>query len=283
MILGLDTWHAYRVDWSRVAADGLRFAWVRCTEAAGIVDPGYLGSVAGAKAAGLYVGAYAPLHVSADPDAQVAHFLRHWADVGTRVGELPPALDLEVPWTWEPIGRDLVRARIVRAVQMLAEHVGRPPAIYTSSGWWRGLSDGATPEETATLAACPLWAAAYPMARPWTPPEGATMRGFGPWSRVLVWQYSGSHSVPMPGVTSSACSQSGQAGHGPCQMVDRDVWLGTEAELRDLAMMPPEPATMPGIDAPPPTLPEGVGTVDPGEGLADWAVEAHQRDRDNDT
>ena len=274
MILGIDTWHGYRVDWQRVAREGIRFAWIRCTESVSHVDSAYADSVRGAREAGIHHGAYMPLHVDIDPEPQLALFLRTWQEVGTRPGELPPVLDLESPWTWEGYGRDLVRRRIVRAVQQLREHVGRAPVIYTSSGWWRDLSVGSTPEETAALAECPLWAAAYPMARPWRPPEGATMRGFGPWSRALVWQYSGSHSEPLPGVTSPACPQSGSPGHGQCQQVDRDLWLGTKAELAALAQV-----TAPGIDAPPPTVPELGGTVDPGEGVADWAVDAYQRGR----
>lgn len=275
MILGIDTWSAYRVDWQRVRQEGIRFAFGRCTEAAGGVDPAYQRSVDGAREAGVYVGAYSPIHVQSDIDPQIGHMLRHMGDVGTRPGELPPALDLEVPWDWSSVGRATVWARIVRAVRMLTEHFGRAPVVYSSSGWWRDLGTGAAPEDAAAVAACPLWAAAYPYMRPWAPPEGGTTRPFGPWSKALIWQYSGDHSVPLPGVTSEACAQSGTPGHGLCQRVDRDVWLGTEAELCTLAQV-----TAPGIDAPPPTLPEGVGAVDPGEGIADWAVDAYRRERD---
>jgi GH25 family lysozyme M1 (1,4-beta-N-acetylmuramidase) len=271
VILGFDSWHAYRVDWPKVA-ESMRFVYVRCTEALAGVDPAYAASVEGARAAGLYVGAYFPLHVNIDPDAQIANFVRHARDVGCREGEMPPAIDLEVPWDWSGVGRSLVWSRIVRAVRVLGEHFGRAPTIYTSSGWWRDLGAGAPADEGADVAACPLWAAAYSLSRPWTP--SGPLRPFGPWSRVALWQYSGDHSVPLPGVTSAACPLSGSPGHGQCQRVDRNAWLGTADELAAFAQV-----TIQGIDRAAPTVPELGGTVDPGEGVADWAVDAYQRGR----
>jgi hypothetical protein len=250
MILGFDPWSAYRCAWERLPEQGIRWAYIRCTEALRGIDVEYDNNIEGAARAGIYYGAYFPLHVDLDPDAQVGHFIAHANGVGKGPGQLPPCVDLEVPWPWTPVGRELARARVVRTVELLEQEFGRPPTVYTNAGWWGDLDAGASDEERTVLARCLLWVASWPFARPWTPTDATPCpRGFGPWSRPRFWQYSALHSEPLPGVLSPACPLSGAPGHGQCQQIDRDIFLGTPEELAVLARV-----TLPGIDVAAETL-----------------------------
>src|SRR5256714_7455962 len=48
--------HAFPLDWTAVAASGVRFAYVKATEGTGYVNPYFAGDYAAAKAAGLATG-----------------------------------------------------------------------------------------------------------------------------------------------------------------------------------------------------------------------------------
>src|SRR5579864_9557685 len=99
MLRGLDVSAAQgRVDWGCVAGMGCRFAIIKCKQGNDGIDPRFAENVAGAKAAGLLVGAYHfayPLP-KLDPRAQARAFFEA-SSLGNRAGELPPALDLEWP------------------------------------------------------------------------------------------------------------------------------------------------------------------------------------------
>ena len=265
MIHGLDTWSAYTVDWKRIAADPdepRRFVYAKCTEGGAGYDSKFSESVAGAKDAGIYVGGYAFLRLHQPIQPQIENFIRRLGGVGGNAGELPPALDCESPWPgdWAAMGlkADVVLDRIAKAAQAIRAEFGRPPMIYAGSGWWAGLAH----LDASALKDCPLWAAAYWRSEPWMPAPTDRPKPFGPWDRVLMWQYSGDHSRPVPGVVSGMCPA-----HPQCQRVDRDVWLGTPEELDRLALV--------RVDREAPTQP--VLPVDPGEGIADWAVSEYQK------
>src|SRR3546814_10025509 len=50
--------HQGAIDWERVAADGVEFAYLKATEGGGFSDPRFVSNARGAKAAGIKVGAY---------------------------------------------------------------------------------------------------------------------------------------------------------------------------------------------------------------------------------
>ena len=58
VIKGIDVSnHQDRIDWSRVKADGISFAYVKASEGQTFVDPKYDAHVAGAKSVGIKTGA----------------------------------------------------------------------------------------------------------------------------------------------------------------------------------------------------------------------------------
>jgi len=85
--------HQGRIDWRAVAHDGVAFAYVKATEGATLTDPRFAANVAGARAAGLRVGAYHFFSLCARGKAQAASFL---SAVPVVHDALPPAVDLEL-------------------------------------------------------------------------------------------------------------------------------------------------------------------------------------------
>ena len=76
---GIDVSHWQgAIDWTMVAASGKRFAYIKASESTDFVDPAFLQNRAGARAAGLYVGAYhfaQPSATAGDAVAEADHFI----------------------------------------------------------------------------------------------------------------------------------------------------------------------------------------------------------------
>src|SRR5829696_9260419 len=91
--------HQDRIDWERVRADGVAFAYVEASEGMTFADPKYTAHVGGAHAARIRTGAYHfarpdtnSSDVRRDARAEADFFL---ALARPRSGDLLPALDLE--------------------------------------------------------------------------------------------------------------------------------------------------------------------------------------------
>lgn len=85
--------HQGLIDWSKVAADHVRFAYVKATEGKTFVDPYFARNWAGAQAVGVRIGAYHFFSLCSSGQDQADAFLRA-APAGREA--LPPALDLEI-------------------------------------------------------------------------------------------------------------------------------------------------------------------------------------------
>jgi lysozyme len=172
--------HQDRVDWSRVKADGISFAYVKASEGTTFADPKYQAHVTGAKAAGIATGAY---HF-ARPDtnsSDVRRDARAEADwflslAGPEKGNLLPALDLETAGLpaaqmveWTRAGLDRVRSRI-----------GARPLLYTYPAFWSSLGG------TTVFRNYPLWIANYGVSEPHLPAG---------WRNYAIWQYTASGSA----------------------------------------------------------------------------------------
>jgi GH25 family lysozyme M1 (1,4-beta-N-acetylmuramidase) len=140
-VTGIDV-SAYQgqVDWAAVAASGAKFAYVRASEQADIPDSYFDANYQGAKANGLYAGAY---H-RARPDlssgkAQADFFLDH-AGYVTDGKTLPPMLDIEWPradWPGLNACYNMTPAQmsawIKDFVSEVAARTGQPAMIYTNT------------------------------------------------------------------------------------------------------------------------------------------------------
>lgn len=180
MILeGVDVSHSNgNVDWTRVRAAGISFAFVKATEGMTFVDSKCATNVAGCRAVGIVPGLYHFYHHDVDPEAQAAHFLQ---TVGRpETGDLPPAIDVEAPGDGSgaiTYPKTEVVHRVGAFVQAVERALGRTPLIYTYPSVWEEI----TGNSNAFAANCPLWIASYVAVAPTIP---------GGWSQHTVWQYT---------------------------------------------------------------------------------------------
>lgn len=183
--------HQAPLDWGRMRDEGLRFAYIKATEGADWDDPAYRGHEAGAREAGVAVGAYHFFTFCADPAEQAAHFLSR---LHLRPGDLPPAVDVEAGGNCAavPDAGALVRS-LGEFNARIESALGRPPVIYTTQGFFLTRFSG-------TCGSSPLWI------------RNVVMRPFGA-GEWAIWQ----HDV-------------GKVG-GAEGKVDRNVFAGNEADF----------------------------------------------------
>lgn len=226
------------VQWRAMNAAGRAWVIARCTQgASGKVDPTFTANVANAKGLGLPVGAYFVYVPGEDPEAQAAAWFAASGALGSHLGELPPAIDFEeASKTITP--RQEIDALVV-IIQAMTVAWGRPPLLYTYPDFWRRVVATATPDELAVIATCLLWYASYLASGPTAP---------APWTKATFWQRGGGTTYRLP--------PGGPFAGAAC---DDDVFLGTQAELEELAsfVLDVGPNPLAGVTVP--------GLVIPGE------------------
>lgn len=195
---GIDVSHWQgEVDWPKVKAAGLSFAFIKATQGTAWVDPKFRGNAAGAYKAGLLIGPYHFLDATSPEAAakQAQHFVRTLQGVGTPF-VLPPVMDYEN----NPAG--LRRAQINQIAKSFLSEVERltgiRPIIYTGNAFAQQFDE--------TLQSYPLWVARYSLTAPYDVPA---------WKKWEFWQHSDSGRI------------AGIAGH-----VDLNVYRGTLEELQ---------------------------------------------------
>lgn len=196
---GIDvSYYQETINWPKVKASGVEFAFVRISDGLYFDDPMFASNWASAKSSNVLRGAYQFFRPEQDPREQADVLID--ALVGDP-GELPPVIDVEDEGGQRP-------AEIARLVKIwlarVRERLGVDAIVYTGPAFWRDSVGGADVER-------PLWIAHYTSACPQIPP---------PWTSWMFWQYTASGRVP--GI------------YGP---VDLDVFRGTLDELRGTMMM----------------------------------------------
>ena len=123
------------IDWSRVRASGVEFAFIRASYGRWRIDNTFDQNWARSRAAGVKRGAYQFYRPSQDPIEQADVLLETMGTLAA--GDLPPVIDVEV-------GEGASSATIVNGVRRWLERVeaatGVRPIVYTSWGFWSGLS-----------------------------------------------------------------------------------------------------------------------------------------------
>src|SRR5690242_10484338 len=178
------------VDWKGAAAAGAQFVWISDTEGTTFQNPDFGKQSAGARAAGLLVGAaHFALPSSGGGASQANWFVDHGGAWTADGATLPGALDIE----YNPYGAPcygLSTSAMVSWLHAFADtyraRTGRLPAIYTTASWWSTCTGN-----SAQFAADPLWIAATagPAGPPVTLPGG--------WASWTFWQYAA--AGPFPG------------------------------------------------------------------------------------
>jgi lysozyme len=169
---GIDVSHFNgTVDWSRVAAGGIAFAYAKATEGMHTRDARFEANYDGIKASNLLRGAYHFFHAELDAAAQANNFLSVVSALAP--GDLPPMLDVEAA----PDG--LSAASIAAGVRIWLDAVqqalGRTPVLYTSASFSKEFS------------VFPLWVAHYT-----TRPSPNLPAGF---SDFTFWQFDEHQTV----------------------------------------------------------------------------------------
>lgn len=172
---GIDVSHHQGIiDWKKVKAAGVVFAFAKCTEGLHGADPRFQANWAGMKAAGLLRGAYHFFHSVEDGANQADWFLSHLPDFGS--GDMPLVVDLEDTSTISLMSREILNLRIKHFVERVQEKTRHTPIIYTNEDYAMHLN--------ADVAQCPLWLAMYALKPKVPEPWRAAGKS---WS---FWQYT---------------------------------------------------------------------------------------------
>ena len=174
-VRGIDVAHYQgTVDWKQVCQSGIVFAIAKATDGITYTDPEFATNWAGIKAAGLVRGAYHFFEPVDDATSQAQNFL---SAVQLAPGDLPPVLDVEIrPST---VSTSQLWSGVATWLQVVEQHTGRTPMIYTSPTFW----DSNSPD--LALTKYPLWLADY-ASQPKLP---------NGWTTWHLWQFSQSGSV----------------------------------------------------------------------------------------
>jgi GH25 family lysozyme M1 (1,4-beta-N-acetylmuramidase) len=195
--------HQGSINWASIAAAGTDFAYAKATEGLTYVDPTFVANNSGAKANGVYIGAY---HFgrpdSGSPAAQADHFLasaRYVRDGRT----LPPMLDIESGTTvglanCYGLSTSAMVSWISGFVNEVRAKTGSPTMIYTGAGFWNPCTASSSAFRSNFLFVANWSSAPTPLP--------------GGWSGWTLWQYADSGSLPG----------------------DQDVFNGTLAQLHQL-------------------------------------------------
>ncbi|MFS3127614.1 GH25 family lysozyme [Nocardioides sp. Bht2] len=130
--LGIDASHHQGViDWKRVAADEIEFAYLKASEGSTFTDPRFADNRRQALAAGLRVGGYHYFSICSPGAPQAKHFVQVLGEQGDRRTTLPPAVDLELGGN---CAQPPARAELLREVQGFIDDVeaatGRNVVVY---------------------------------------------------------------------------------------------------------------------------------------------------------
>lgn len=177
-VKGIDVSHWQgSIDWKKVAADGVKYVFIKATDGASKIDLKLSSNATGAAAAGLKVGFYhfARPDLNA-PETEAANFFRNVKQYKT---DFPLALDVEGEEMAQKVGAAALTAWCVKFLQALEKLSGGPVMIYTGASFAKSYLG-------AALAKWPLWIANYGAE---TPMANST------WSTWAAFQYSDKGSV----------------------------------------------------------------------------------------
>lgn len=124
--------HQNRIDWERVAADDIEFAYIKASEGGDLVDERFAENWKGAGAAGIDRGAYHFFTLCRPGADQAANFL---ATVPSGA-ELPPALDLEIAGNCsERPEPEAVAAEVATFIDAVEAETGERVVLYIGDDW----------------------------------------------------------------------------------------------------------------------------------------------------
>jgi lysozyme len=167
--------HQDKIDWKKVAADGVQGVFIKATEGGSMIDLKLSSNAQGASAAGLKIGFYHYAHPELNaPETEAANFYRN---VKQYKADFPHVLDVE--GAAAGIGADKLTAWCVKYLQEVEKLTGHPAMLYTGASF-------AKSNLGKELSKWPLWVAHYGAT---TPMANST------WDAWSVFQYTSSGTV----------------------------------------------------------------------------------------
>jgi GH25 family lysozyme M1 (1,4-beta-N-acetylmuramidase) len=184
---GIDVSHWQgAIDWGKVRAAGKRFVFIKASEDVDFVDNKYGTNRAGARAAGLLVGAYhfaRPESAAGDATAEADHFV-NTANVAK--GELLPVLDLEHTGG---LSQAALQTWTRTFLERVYQRTGSRAIVYVAPSFWKSNMGDTT--WFADNGYKVLWVAHWTTAS--DPSIPAQNWGGEGWT---FWQYTSSGTVP---------------------------------------------------------------------------------------
>ena len=177
-LFGIDVSHHQGViSWDRVAAAGVKYAFLKATEASTFKDKSYRSNRTECAKNGIPSGGYHFMRPNAPVDRQISNFV---SAIGSmQEGELPPVLDIEVPETWLKLSLNQ-RVKIVRQwLDGVEDALSARPIIYLSSSF-----AGDVLNSDKFLLNYKLWVANYGRSSPRVPEPWKSGPGWA------FWQFS---------------------------------------------------------------------------------------------
>ena len=184
-VLGIDV-SSYQgvVDWVSFTKVKRSFVYVKASEGSSYRNPYFGSQYGGAKAAGMFAGAYHFANPSGKSGKKQATYFVKYGGGWTKDGKtLPGVLDIE----YNPYGGNMcyglskkkMVAWIMDFLVTYKKLTTRDAVIYTTTDWWTKCTGNTTKFRYTN----PLWAAR------WTPKTGAGKLPGG-WPYYTFWQYS---------------------------------------------------------------------------------------------
>jgi lysozyme len=168
---GIDVSHFQgAIDWARVKAAGIAFAFIKATDGTSFIDPQLDWNAMECGRVGIPFGLYHFFRPTVDPKEQAQAFL---TETKRYRSTLPPALDLELGPVTTP--------QAAAWLDVVDEALGREPLIYTAPSF------AAEFLATGGMGVYPLWIAEY-TTKPYPTLPNA-------WSTWDFWQHSPSGHV----------------------------------------------------------------------------------------
>lgn len=126
--MGVDvSHHKGTIDWRRVRADGMSFAYLKATEGTSFTDPRFGDNLRGAKAAGLRAGGYHYFTLCGAGAPQAEHYLSVIGGGTT----MPPALDVEFNGNCQPgPPRDELLDELRAWIELVERRTGEEVVVY---------------------------------------------------------------------------------------------------------------------------------------------------------
>jgi lysozyme len=135
------------IDWQKVSAAGVHFAYIKATEGGDRLDPKFRKNWQAAKQAGITRGVYHVMYWCRAAKEQAQWFM---TNVPKDSDALPPVLDVE--WNSHSktcpsrIPRDTAIAKIKIMLEAMEAYTGKRPIIYTDPKFHREVLEGEFPD-----------------------------------------------------------------------------------------------------------------------------------------